>query len=136
MGTLDTPTRRYTWNMLRQAYPDLRDMMLPANLKPSTTFTQGMRLGKVTASGVLAPYNSGASDGTQKAVALCPRNYVTDASGNIFVGSVALGEFGESEQSVNVYYGGVFALSELPGITDQEIADLGGQKKDGTLLVF
>lgn len=128
MGSLDTPTRTYSYTEIQQAIPDARQLRDSVNLKPSTSYAMGSRLGPITASpGVFGPYNSGASDGTQKCAAIVPRDLITDASGNIFVGTVVGGEFGEYEKAVPVIFGGAYACADLPGLTTQEVTDLGGK---------
>lgn len=88
------------------------------NLKPSTTFVAGTLVGEIAASpGVYGAYASGNSDGTQKPTHILQYGGVTDASGNITLGTAAAGagEWGQTQKGMPAYRSGEFSCADLTG---------------------
>lgn len=56
--------------------------MVPAGAGLTVTYEAGLVLGKVTSSGLYAPYNNSNSDGTEVAVGVLAEKVVTDEFGN------------------------------------------------------
>lgn len=85
-------------------------------LKASTTFPLGCLLGESVATpGTYAPYVAAGTDGSNKINAILPYACITDASGNITIGTAAGGgEFGQTYPSVDLYTGGWFFAQDLP----------------------
>lgn len=126
--------------------------LLPAKLVPpagedvrafaaSLTVTRGTVLGEVTATGKLALYNSGASDGTQTATCIAMYDFLTDASGNVIYTTTAgqaVGDLNQTYKTAPVYISGVFKTSELniggvTGITSTALGHIGGHLYSGSL---
>ena len=103
---------------------------LACQMKPNTTYTQGQRLGQVTATGVYAPRGDGTqTDGSQRTVAIVCRNFTTDAQGTVFYGIDVpqTGWCSDGEPTAMNYFSGDYLRSQLPGISDAEIAELGAK---------
>lgn len=116
---------------------------VPVNLKPSTTYAKGQVLGPVTATpGQYAPYNDGASDGTQVAKLILQFACKTDSAGNVWLGdTVSLSESGlPFGKYAPAWRCGIFQCADLAGLDAAAVADLGrllsGDVSTGILIVY
>ena len=133
---LDVATTTYDLTEVVPVYSqDCPPLRIPVELKVSTTFTKGTVLGRKDSDGKYAAYASGASDGTQVPRAICPRTVTTDSSGNITRGTGSTGgQFGETELTESVYFGGIFKTGDLTGLDANAVSASVGMMKllDGT----
>lgn len=108
-----------------------------AGFKPSVTIAKGTVLGKVTATGKLAAYASGNSDGTQTAVAIAMYSFITDANGKAYLGDVAVaGHQNVPLNELPIWVAGTFDTSELTGYDATAKTGLGGRiTHDGYLRI-
>lgn len=97
---------------------------LSVKLGASQTLTKGTVLGQVTVGGAYIAYATAAVDGSGVAKAILPYDAVTDASGNITLGNVTPGEFGDEITNVEVFISGTFAVADLTGWDADALADL------------
>jgi hypothetical protein len=71
-------------------------------------------------------YLTGAGDGSQVAKCILPYDCATDGSGNITLGAAATGGFyGETVQSIDAYFRGIFDTTQLVGLDAGAVAQLG-----------
>lgn len=90
----------------------------PIKLDASTVYAKGQPLALKPSSTTLTyvKYVRGATDGTELAECILRRACITDASGNIVVGTASGGEYGPyspSEASTSAWFGGVFRTADL-----------------------
>ena len=104
-------------------------------LKASTTYPMGAILGRITATGQYGLYASGNVDGTQTAEAIMPRKAVTDASNGISYGTATVGQYGQVDQTVAVYIGGLFNSADLSGADVGYLTATGWRTMKGGSLV-
>lgn len=90
----------------------------------SLTLAAGTVLGRKTSDNKWYAYASGNADGTQTARGLLMYDIATDASGNAFMGSAAVSEFGQSDLTAPIYVGGIFAGADLTGMDATALASL------------
>lgn len=115
----------------------LMNVKIPA----STTIAKGTVLGEITASpGVFKAYNNANVDGSEVARAIMCYDVISDASGNITIGSqVGGGMFGETFPYCPVYRSGEFKTTDLTGLDAAGVTDLGrlvsGSVADGVLRI-
>lgn len=120
-----------------------RDIKLDA----STVYPKGQLLALKPSSTTLVyvKYVRGASDGTELAECILRRACITDASGNIVVGTASGGEFGPyspSESSASAWFGGVFRTVDLVttganGLDAAAVAVMNGRlQRNGAELSF
>jgi hypothetical protein len=90
----------------------------------STTFTKGMAVAIVTATGKLGIYADAGSGGLGVMRGICPYGAVSDGSGNITIqgGNPA----GTTEDTIPVFIAGYFFTADLTGVDAAGVADLGG----------
>lgn len=102
-------------------------------LAPSATYAAGQIVGEITATpGIYAAYASGGSNGTQKPTHLIMYSCVTDAAGNVFFGSAASSEWGQSQPYAPAYRNGYFSCADLVGLDAGALAAL-GRLTEGTI---
>lgn len=113
------------------------------NLKVSTTFAAGTLVGEITASpGTYGPYATANVDGTQNPTHILQYACVTDASGNITLGSGPAGtsEWGQTGKGAPAYAYGEFATQDLVGLDAGAVTKLGrlvqGTISNGRVLVY
>jgi hypothetical protein len=95
-------------------------------LKASSTYPAGQLVGEITASaGIYAAYASGGTDGTQLPTHLVMYSCVTDSLGNVFFGSAAVSEWGQSVPVVPAYRNGYFSCADLVGLDANAVGKLG-----------
>lgn len=114
--------------------PDLareQAVKLPA----SVTLARGTMLGEKSATpGTFGAYASGNSDGTERCKGILAFDCVSNASGKIaHTTDGTTGELGEVLESTPAYFGGIFKTSELTGLDENALEDLGGKLISGTL---
>lgn len=102
---------------------DAQASMVAFTVKPSVTIAVGTLVGIVTATGAIAAYATGNSDGTQNPVGFLRRAVVTDASGNITNQS----EWGANLLTASVYTQGTFLVSDLTGLDAGAVTALNGR---------
>jgi hypothetical protein len=114
-------------------------------LKASTTFAAGTLVGEITASaGTYGPYATGNVDGTQNPTHILMYACVTDASGNVSLGSGGLvagaTEWGQTQKGAPAYASGEFATQDLVGLDAGAVTKLGrlvqGTVTAGRILVY
>jgi hypothetical protein len=82
----------------------------------SLTVARGTVLGKVTATNKHAAYNDALTNGVEVATCIAVYDFVTDASGNVYLGTSAVAsEMNLPHATAPVYVAGVFNSSELTG---------------------
>ncbi len=112
-------------------------IMKAVNLKASTTFPQGTILGEITATpGTYGPYASGNSDGSQNPALILQYACVTDALGNITLGTGAAGqEWSQTSKGAPCYVpnGQVWSCADLVGLDANAVTKLGGVLLEGTV---
>lgn len=118
--------------------PDLA-RTIAVRLKPSTTFAEGALVGEITATpGIYGPYVDANVDGTGVARGILKYACITDADGNITLGTVATGlEQGQTKTETEMYFAGTFNTQDLPqagagSIDAAAIVDLKGILIKGT----
>lgn len=95
-------------------------------LKASSTYPAGTLVGEMSASaGIYAAYASGNTDGSQLPTHILMYSCVTDASGNVFMGSAASSEWGQSTTYCPAYRNGYFSCADLVGLDTNAISKLG-----------
>ena len=101
---------------LEAAFHDELLVHFSGKLTASTTYPLGCLLGELTATpGTYSPFVSGNADGSQLVKAILPYACITDASGNITIGTaVGGGEFAQTYPSIDLYIGGYFMSADLP----------------------
>ena len=110
---------------LESARPgDARTESVP--FTPSKTIAKGTILGRVTATNKWEAYNDGAATGVEVARGIAMYDIVTDASGNVFLGTSAASEQGNSELTAPIYVSGDFFVADLTGLDANGLADMQG----------
>jgi hypothetical protein len=113
-------------------------------LKASTTFVAGTLVGEITASpGTYGPYATGNVDGTQNPTHVLQYDCITDASGNVTIGSsvtAGASEWGQTQKGAPAYASGLFATGDLVGLDAGAVTKLGrliqGTVTSGRLLIY
>lgn len=99
------------------------------NGKASTTFAKGTVVGEIAASpGTVGPYASGNVDGTQNPIGVVVYDYITDASGNVSLGTgITAGatEWGQVGKGIAVWTTGLFSCADLVGLDANAASKLG-----------
>lgn len=114
--------------------PNIQIVELPFKIPNSTTIVKGTVVGELTASpGTMKAYATGASDGSETAKGIMKYTVTSDASGNIYFGTSATGQFGESFRNCPVFVSGNFKTTELTGLDAAGVADLAGRYWHGVL---
>jgi hypothetical protein len=93
----------------------------------SKTIAKGTVLGQVTATGKYEAYDSAGSSGVEVARAIAMYDLTTDGSGNVTIAN----DRSLAESTGPVYIGGIFRTSELTGLDDDAVTQLGGQLTSG-----
>jgi hypothetical protein len=88
----------------------------------SLTVVKGTVVGIITASGLVAPYLSTNSDGTQVAKGISQYDVTTDVNG---LHTIAGGELGATYAGAPVLFSGDYQTSELTGLDAGAVANLG-----------
>jgi hypothetical protein len=86
------------------------------------TVVKGTVLGIITASGLVSPYLSTNSDGTQVARGIAQYDVTTDGAG---LHTIAGGELGATFSGAPVLFSGVYQTSELTGLDAGAVTNLG-----------
>jgi hypothetical protein len=113
-------------------------------LKASTTFQSGMLVGEITASpGTYGPYATGNVDGTQNPTHVLQYDCITDASGNVTLGSsitAGAGEWNQTQKGAPAYASGLFSTADLVGLDAGAVTKMGrliqGTVSSGRLLIY
>jgi hypothetical protein len=113
-------------------------------LKASTTFAAGTLIGEITASpGTYGPYATGNVDGTQNPTHILMYACITDASGNVTLGSsvaAGAGEWGQTQKGAPAYASGEFSCVDLVGLDAGAVTKLGrliqGTVSSGRVLIY
>lgn len=107
------------------------------NLAPSLTLAKGTVLGELTATpGTFKAYASGNSDGSQVPKCILRYDAVSDASGNITLGSGPAGtteHAGMTVKAVDAFFSGYFKASELVGLDAAGLTAMGGHIVSGSI---
>jgi hypothetical protein len=90
----------------------------------STTFTKGMAVAIVTATGKLGIYADAGAGGLGVMRGLCPYAAVSDASGNITVEGGNI--LGTTQDTIPIFISGWFFTADLTGVDAAGVADMGG----------
>lgn len=85
--------------------------------------------GSAGTAGTFKKYDPDATDGSQKARCILQYAISVDSSGNV----TPPGEWGTTQKYAPVYIGGTYKTSELTGLTEQAVVDLGGVLVQGTV---
>lgn len=93
----------------------------------SKTIAKGTILGRVTATNKWEAYDDGAATGVQVARGIAMYSIVTDSSGNVYYGTSAASEQGNSDLTAPIYVSGDFLVAELTGLDAAGIVDLHGR---------
>jgi hypothetical protein len=94
----------------------------------SLTIARGTVLGKRTSDGKLYAYSNSQTDGTETAVAISMYDIVTDASGNVYLGTSAVPSHSNLPfMGSTIYIAGTFATTDLTGWDSNALADLGAR---------
>lgn len=93
-------------------------------MTPSTTFTKGMAVAIVTATGKVGIYADAGAGGLGVFRGLSPYAAVSDASGNITVqgGNILAG----TQDTIPVFIAGYFFSADTSGVDAAALADVGG----------
>lgn len=100
------------------------------DMLPNLTIARGTLLGQITTVGAtqyrVKAYNDANSDGSQTAIAIAAYDLVTDALGNVVLGTTgsAVDLMRGSEPTAECYWKGTFLLSEIIGYDAAALADL------------
>jgi hypothetical protein len=98
----------------------------PIQLRPSSTYPAGQVVGEITASaGIYGIYAAANTDGTQIPTHLVMYSCVTDAQGNVYLGSTATSEWGQSTTYMPAYRKGYFSCADLVGLDANAVTRLG-----------
>lgn len=92
----------------------------------SKTIAKGTVLGRVAATNKWEAYNDAASSGVEVARGIAMYSIVTDANGNVYYGTSAASEQGQSELTAPIYVCGDFLVAELTGLDANGLADMKG----------
>lgn len=92
----------------------------------SKTIAKGTILGRVTATNKWEAYNDAASSGVEVARGICIYDIVTDSSGNVYYGTTAVSEQGNSDLTAPIYINGDFFVADLTGLDANGLADMKG----------
>jgi hypothetical protein len=95
----------------------------------SKTIAKGTVLGQVTSSGKYEAYDPAGSTGVEVARAIAEYDITTDASSNVTVAN----EVGVTYKTAPIYIGGMFRTTELTGLDDDAVEQLGGLVTQGTI---
>ena len=103
----------------------------------STTYPVGAILGRKTSNGQYGLYASGNVDGTQVPEAIMPRAAKTDSANGISYGTAAVGQYGQLDQTVSAYVGGMFNFADLSGADAGYLTATGWRTiKGGSLVIL
>lgn len=95
----------------------------------SQTIAKGTLLGQITATGKYEAYDSAEDDGAEVARAICKYDITTDADGNVTIAN----ESGVTHNTAPVYVAGTFRTTELVGLDDDAVEQLGGFLVSGSV---
>lgn len=110
------------------AFPDMA-RKTSGRFVANATFAKGQAVGRVTSSGLLTAYNSGASDGSQVCLGFTEFAFRTDANGAIFLGDETPTD---SQRAVALteapyFIAGTFNTTELAGYDANALTNLRGR---------
>lgn len=92
----------------------------------SGTYSRGQILGMVTESKRYAPYDDGANDGREVAIAVLAYAATVDSTNKVTIGTGTTGdEYGAKQDTCPAYLGGYFRCEDLVGLDANAVADLG-----------
>lgn len=92
----------------------------------SKTIAKGTVLGRVTATNKWDAYDDASITGLAVARGIAQYSFVTDSSGNVFFGTSAASEQGNSELTAPIYVSGDFFVADLTGLDANGLADMKG----------
>lgn len=126
-----TPINTYVDNKLQPSrHPELA-FEERFQMTASTTFTQGMAVAIVTATGKLGIYADAGAGGLGVFKGLAAYAAVSDASGNITIqGGNAEGT---TQDTIPIFISGWFASASISGVDAAALADVGGHLVWGDL---
>ena len=93
----------------------------------SLTIAQGTICGQKTSDGKFKAYDADNSDGSETARVIAQYDFTTDSDGKVTIAN----EKGLKHHTAPVYIAGTFATSELTGLDDDAVAQLGGSLISG-----
>lgn len=121
-------TTTYTGNKVKPyADPD-NAVTEAAAFAASKTIAAGTVVGQKTADGLFDAYDAGHSDGTEVARGIAVYDFTTDADGKVTIAN----EKGVQCDTAPIYIGGMFRTTELTGLDDDAVEQLGGLLTSGT----
>lgn len=97
----------------------------------SLTVAKGTVVARKTSDNKFYAYLDSNSDGTEVARGIAQYDFVTDASGNVFLGAAATSEHGQYELTAPIYTQGEFFIGDLTGLDANGLADLQGRLIEG-----
>lgn len=109
--------------LIPSRHPELA-LQEPFQMTPSTTFTKGMALAIVTATGKVGIYADAGAGGLGVFRGLCPFACVSDSAGNITVqgGNILAG----TRDTIPVWIAGFFFSADISGVDAAALADVAG----------
>jgi hypothetical protein len=119
-----TATNTYTWDPLQPSQRPDWSRMERRQMTVSTTFTKGMALAIVTATGKWGIYADAGSGGLGVFRGICPVNAVSGTDGKIVINGGNL--LGTTEDTLEAYTGGTFSSAQVNGVDAAALADVGG----------
>lgn len=93
----------------------------------SKTIAKGTILGRVASTNKWEAYDDGSALGPQVARGIAMYSIVTDASGNVYYGTSAASEQGNSDLTAPIYVSGDFNVADLTGLDAAAVVDFGAR---------
>lgn len=119
-----TATNTYVDNQLQPSrHPELA-LRERFQMTPSTTFSKGMGLAILAATGKLGIYADAGAGGLGVMRGICPFACVSDASGNITIQGGNI--LGTTEDTIAIFISGYFLTADLTGVDAAGVTDMGG----------
>src|SRR5436190_1572885 len=94
----------------------------------SQTIAKGTVLGQITSGGRFEAYDPAEDDGAEVARCICQYDITTDSDGKVTIAN----DPGVTYDTAPVYVGGTFRTTELVGLDDDAVEQLGGLLTSGT----